>query len=408
MRSLVGGLAGSGRTVLVSSHDLSELEQVCDWLVLIDTGRSLYQGPTRDLLQRRRPADWPSFRSGPTTSRPCGTCSSPGATPSPPGDDGLVVAINGADVGDLAAVGQPGRLRRRHGAGRAEPAAHHARRPLPLACARGVQSPRGPGSSQGRAAPPRPPPHPADRRSRVPALLRGGRAVGVLLRRSVGRRSPPAGAAVPRWPRSPAPAAAPRPSPSAHRSWASSCSSPSSPSLAGEFSGGTFRALLLRDPHRLAGDRRQAGRHPAGGRRRPGPRRSGTFVVSLLMAPTKDIATTAWFSLAQPRRRRTGLRHRARRCGRLGHLRHHPGGDLPLGPHRPRRSASPGPARSRTSSSTRGTPATGSSPARCSARSSGAAPPSSASAGPLFTAALYAAVAAAVTLVLVSRRDVTA
>ncbi len=50
MRALVAGLAGSGRTVLVSSHDLSELEQVCDWLVLIDTGRSLYQGPTADLL----------------------------------------------------------------------------------------------------------------------------------------------------------------------------------------------------------------------------------------------------------------------------------------------------------------------------------------------------------------------
>jgi ABC-2 type transport system ATP-binding protein len=50
MRRLVGRLAGTGRTVLVSSHDLSELEQVCDWLVLIDAGRSLYQGPTRDLL----------------------------------------------------------------------------------------------------------------------------------------------------------------------------------------------------------------------------------------------------------------------------------------------------------------------------------------------------------------------
>ena len=50
MRTLIGGLAGTGRTVLVSSHDLSELEQVCDWLVLIDTGRSLYQGPTRAFL----------------------------------------------------------------------------------------------------------------------------------------------------------------------------------------------------------------------------------------------------------------------------------------------------------------------------------------------------------------------
>jgi ABC-2 type transport system ATP-binding protein len=50
MRTLVGSLAGTGRTVLVSSHDLSELEQVCDWLVLIDAGRSLFQGPTADLL----------------------------------------------------------------------------------------------------------------------------------------------------------------------------------------------------------------------------------------------------------------------------------------------------------------------------------------------------------------------
>src|SRR3954451_5577254 len=50
MRALIAGLAGSGRTVLVSSHDLSELEQVCDWLVLIDTGRSIYQGPTREFL----------------------------------------------------------------------------------------------------------------------------------------------------------------------------------------------------------------------------------------------------------------------------------------------------------------------------------------------------------------------
>jgi len=68
MRSLIAGLAGSGRTVLVSSHDLSELEQVCDWLILIETGRSLYQGPTRALLDgvveglavvpRRRDDQW--------------------------------------------------------------------------------------------------------------------------------------------------------------------------------------------------------------------------------------------------------------------------------------------------------------------------------------------------------------
>ena len=50
MRGLVGSLAHGGRTVLVSSHDLSELEQLCDWLVMIEAGRSMYQGPADDFL----------------------------------------------------------------------------------------------------------------------------------------------------------------------------------------------------------------------------------------------------------------------------------------------------------------------------------------------------------------------
>ena len=49
MRGLVGSLAHSGRTVLVSSHDLSELEQLCDWLVMIEAGRSRVPGPGRRL-----------------------------------------------------------------------------------------------------------------------------------------------------------------------------------------------------------------------------------------------------------------------------------------------------------------------------------------------------------------------
>jgi len=50
MRELIGSLAHRGRTVLVSSHDLSELEQVCDWLVLIEAGRIVYQGRTVDFV----------------------------------------------------------------------------------------------------------------------------------------------------------------------------------------------------------------------------------------------------------------------------------------------------------------------------------------------------------------------
>jgi ABC-2 type transport system ATP-binding protein len=50
MRGLIGSLAHRGRTVLVSSHDLSELEQLCDWLVLIEAGRSVYQGPAGEFI----------------------------------------------------------------------------------------------------------------------------------------------------------------------------------------------------------------------------------------------------------------------------------------------------------------------------------------------------------------------
>jgi ABC-2 type transport system ATP-binding protein len=36
--------------VLVSSHILSELEQICDWLIVIDRGSLVYQGPTHGFL----------------------------------------------------------------------------------------------------------------------------------------------------------------------------------------------------------------------------------------------------------------------------------------------------------------------------------------------------------------------
>jgi ABC-2 type transport system ATP-binding protein len=103
MRSLIGRLAGTGRTVLVSSHDLSELEQVCDWMVLIDTGRSLYQGPTRELLHgvarglavvAQHPADHHRLRD---LLRSRGH--EVDAT-----DDRLLVGVNGTDVGQLAAA----------------------------------------------------------------------------------------------------------------------------------------------------------------------------------------------------------------------------------------------------------------------------------------------------------------
>ncbi|MPZ22316.1 MAG: ATP-binding cassette domain-containing protein [Dehalococcoidia bacterium] len=52
MRELVREISGDGRTVFVSSHVLAELEQVCDWLVMIDGGALLFQGPADELLKR--------------------------------------------------------------------------------------------------------------------------------------------------------------------------------------------------------------------------------------------------------------------------------------------------------------------------------------------------------------------
>jgi len=50
MRGLIGRLASGERTVLVSSHVLAELEQVCDWLIVIDGGRLVFEGAAAELL----------------------------------------------------------------------------------------------------------------------------------------------------------------------------------------------------------------------------------------------------------------------------------------------------------------------------------------------------------------------
>jgi ABC-2 type transport system ATP-binding protein len=50
MRQFIREIADGERTVLVSSHILSELEQVCDWLIVIDRGSLVYQGPAQGFL----------------------------------------------------------------------------------------------------------------------------------------------------------------------------------------------------------------------------------------------------------------------------------------------------------------------------------------------------------------------
>ncbi len=71
MRTLLRSFSDEGRTVLVSSHQLAEVQQVCDWLVVIDHGRRIFQGPTSQLvgsnqalvLRSEHPADLPRLEA---------------------------------------------------------------------------------------------------------------------------------------------------------------------------------------------------------------------------------------------------------------------------------------------------------------------------------------------------------
>ncbi len=49
-RARLKDLAADGRTVVVSSHDLADVEALADFVVVVDKGRLVSQGPLEDLL----------------------------------------------------------------------------------------------------------------------------------------------------------------------------------------------------------------------------------------------------------------------------------------------------------------------------------------------------------------------
>ena len=53
VRELIRGLAGENRTVILSSHLLNEVEQVCDSVAILSHGRLIAQGDVAELLQER-------------------------------------------------------------------------------------------------------------------------------------------------------------------------------------------------------------------------------------------------------------------------------------------------------------------------------------------------------------------
>ena len=55
IRAMLRSFADDGMTVFVSSHLLSEIQQICEHLVVIEAGRLLFQGGVEELLAARAP-----------------------------------------------------------------------------------------------------------------------------------------------------------------------------------------------------------------------------------------------------------------------------------------------------------------------------------------------------------------
>ncbi len=103
MRGLIGRLASGERTVLVSSHVLAELEQVCDWLIVIDDGRLVFQGPADELLERAGATVVVAPEHPQDLERLHALLAAAGHD-SRPGADQLEIAVNGDDPRGLAAA----------------------------------------------------------------------------------------------------------------------------------------------------------------------------------------------------------------------------------------------------------------------------------------------------------------
>ena len=54
MRDVMAAVADTGLTVVIASHVISELERVCDWLLILTSGRLQLAGPVDDLLAAHR------------------------------------------------------------------------------------------------------------------------------------------------------------------------------------------------------------------------------------------------------------------------------------------------------------------------------------------------------------------
>ena len=99
LRTLLRRFAVEGRTVLLSSHLMSEMQLTADHLLVLRAGRLIADVPMRELLQQSRPAVVVRSPQGGQLRR---LLTDRGAEVVGDGDALAVTGLNAAAVGDLA------------------------------------------------------------------------------------------------------------------------------------------------------------------------------------------------------------------------------------------------------------------------------------------------------------------
>jgi ABC-2 type transport system ATP-binding protein len=101
MRQLIRGMAGRGITVLLSSHLLGEVEQVCTHAAIMDRGRLVATGTVADLIGIS-PTVYVEVDDLEAATRVLGAVVGPGGIKAE--GTGLVVDLDGSRPADVAAA----------------------------------------------------------------------------------------------------------------------------------------------------------------------------------------------------------------------------------------------------------------------------------------------------------------
>ncbi len=98
MRDVMAASADSGLTVVIASHVVSELERLCDWLIVLTGGRLQLAGPVDDLLAEHQVL---------TVSRETPDAELPGTTISRTDSDRHSTVLVAADLAQMAEAQRP-------------------------------------------------------------------------------------------------------------------------------------------------------------------------------------------------------------------------------------------------------------------------------------------------------------